>query len=272
MGALVVGTGVVRTGDACATLGSAAHMGALADVLPPPGYPPVVVLCHPATGLHFWHGVGLTGGLALEWIRRVVSGEGPTTPGGEHDISISSLIDEAGRAPAGSRGLLFLPYLNGVAVPHYDPLARACFVGGHLSHSRADFIRAVLEGVAYNVRDAFEAFRDVGCRISRIRIGEGGTRSGLWCQILADVLGHELEVLREAEASALGAAIIAGVGAGVYPSFEEACARIVQTASTVSPDPTRRQVYSDRYSLYKDLYPQLAPTFRALGQKSCSSR
>jgi xylulokinase len=171
---------------------------------------------------------------------------------------------QAEAVPAGCRGLLFLPYLMGERSPHWNPAARGVFLGLTLSHGRADMIRAVLEGVAFNLRIILDAFLRQGVRVPSIRVIGGGAKSALWCQILADVMNRTIERLTLLEeATSLGAAIAGGVGTGVFPDFSVAAA-IVRIAESYRPRPEVRDVYDQQYEVFQDAYRALAPIYGRL--------
>jgi xylulokinase len=136
------------------------------------------------------------------------------------------LTEEAAIAPPGSSGLLWTPYLMGERTPHLDPRARGALVGITASHTRADVIRAILEGVAFSLRDTFSIFGEMSVPVKSVRFGGGGARSALWRQIHADVYGHEVEMVEAEEGAAYGAALLAGVGAGMWASVDAACAAV----------------------------------------------
>ncbi len=154
--------------------------------------------------------------------------------------------------------MLFLPYLNSAGSSHRNAEARAAFIGIAQNHDRAAFARAVLEGVAFEVRDNLEVLTEHGMRPNVIRASGGATRSPLWTQIQADVYGIPVQLLEETEAGALGAAMLGGVGAGVFSSVAEAESAMVRIASTVEPDPGRHKDYGEAHAAYVDAYHALA--------------
>jgi xylulokinase len=206
--------------------------------------------CHAAPGL--WHVMGVTNGagLSLRWFRDTFA------PG----VSYDELATAATAVPAGSDGLLWAPYLFGERTPHLDPQARAAFVGLTASHTRAHCVRAVMEGVAFSLRDTFSLFEQLRIPVNRIRLGGGGARSPLWQQIQADVYGHPVELLAAEEGGAFGAALLAGVGIGAWPSVEAACAETVKVAQQIEPRNT--PAMDNAYQQFKQLYPAL----RAIGR------
>jgi xylulokinase len=181
-------------------------------------------------------------------------------------LSFDELLSPAADVPAGSDGLLFLPYLTGERTPHPDPLARGAFVGLTVRHGLAQMTRAVLEGVAFGLKDSFELMKSSGLgEISQVRVSGGGAKSPFWRQILADVFGCELVTVNTTEGAAYGAALLAAVGAGNFSSVESACETAVQVTGSTLPDPQRVAAYEQIYPLYRDLYPALTSTFKKLG-------
>jgi len=197
----------------------------------------------------------------LRWFRDALGQEemaqARSTGADVYDI----LTQQASRAPAGSEGLLFLPYLSGERTPYADPDARGVFFGLTLRHGKEHMVRSVLEGVAYGLRDSLELMRAMGLQVTQVRASGGGANSPLWRQILADVFDVEIVLTNVTEGAAFGAALLAGVGTGVYRDVAQACDAIIQLADRVEPGPNRA-VYADYYPIYRDLYPTLAPSFK----------
>jgi xylulokinase len=176
-------------------------------------------------------------------------------------VSFDDLLRPAAEIPPGSDGLLFLPYLTGERTPHPDPLARGAFVGLTVRHTRAHMARAVLEGVAFGLKDGFRLIANAGLPENlQVRASGGGVKSTLWKQILADVLGATLVSTNSTEGAAFGAALLAAVGAGIYPDVIAACENTIQTSDAINPS-DQRAAYIKPYSLYENLYPALKPTF-----------
>jgi xylulokinase len=169
------------------------------------------------------------------------------------------LLTEAESWGPGVEGLLFLPYLAGERTPHVDPDARGAFVGLSLRHDRGALVRAVLEGVAYGLRDSFEILRGLGCRLEAGRVSGGGARSELWLRIVASVLGLPLERTAVEEGAAYGAALLGGVAGGVFADVQQAVAACVRVRDIVEPDPTWQEIYAEGYGRYRALYPALKP-------------
>jgi xylulokinase len=199
-------------------------------------------------------------GGSYDWLERVLRGVGDTK-------LYDDMTTAAAAVDPGARGLLFLPYLIGERSPHWNPLARGAFVGLTMSHGRPEMARAVLEGVAFNLKMILDAFQEQGAGIQAMRLIGGGARSALWRQILADVYG--LPILRPdllAEATALGAAIAGGVGVGLFPDFRVAY-EIVQVQGAERPNAAAEARYADLYPLFQETYRALEPIFERLGKK-----
>ncbi len=249
-----VGMGIVRPGVVSVTLGTSGVVFAATDapLIEPQGR--LHAFCHAVPGR--WHVMGVTLAAAgsLQWYRDTLA------PG----VAFDTLLDEAAETPPGSDGLLFLPYLSGERTPYPDPLARGAFVGLTLRHRRAHMTRAVLEGVAFSMRDCFALLEGVGIRdIAEARLSGGGARGALWRQILADVLGVTMEAAVADEGAAYGAALLAGVGSDFWPDVDTACASIPAGART-APQVANAERYAALYQQYRALYPALTPTFHAL--------
>jgi xylulokinase len=167
------------------------------------------------------------------------------------------LTAEAAAVPPGSDGVLWAPYLMGERTPHLDPNARGVLAGLTASHTRAHVVRAILEGVAFSLKDSLTILESIGVRVERIRVGGGGARSPLWRQIQADVYGREVEVVKADEGAAYGAALLAGVGAGMWPGVEAACDATVEVGQRVAPVAAHFDLLRERYEAYKRLYPAM---------------
>jgi xylulokinase len=251
-----VGTGIVRPGTVSATIGTSGVVFAATDApaLDPKGR--IHTFCHAIPGR--WHVMGVTqaAGLSLRWFRDRF-GAGPGTPKDDERDPYERLCEEAAAAPPGSEGVFWAPYLMGERAPHCDPNARAALIGLSATHTRAHVIRAILEGVAFSLRDSFTIFREMKLPVDRIRLGGGGARSALWRQIQADVYGHAVEVVQAEEGAAYGAAILAGTGAGNWHSVDEACDAVVRTAHKIQPEAKSSAVLDEAYRTYRRIYPAL---------------
>jgi xylulokinase len=197
-------------------------------------------------------GVTLSAGGALRWLRDATGG-----------ASYDELVTEAAAWPPGAEGLVFLPYLAGERTPHADPEARGAFAGLTLRHDRGALVRAVLEGVAFGLRDSLDLLRDLGVDADRGRVSGGGTRSTEWLRILASVLELRLERVAVDEGAAYGAALLAGMAAGVFADAAEAVAACVHPAGIVEPDAASATVYPGALETYRALYPALRAVPRA---------
>jgi xylulokinase len=251
-----VGMGITRSGVVSATIGTSGVVFAATDrpALDPKGR--LHTFCHAIPGR--WHVMGVTqsAGLSLRWFRdRFGSGDDDGRDPYER------MTAEAASVPAGAEGALWAPYLMGERTPHLDPFARAAFVGLSASHTRAHLIRAVLEGVAYSLKDTFSIFDEIHMPVERIRLGGGGARSPLWQQIQADTYGREVEILRAEEGAAYGAAILAGVGSGCWKSVDEACDAVVNVAKRVSSSKAGSAAMHRGYQTYRRIYPALHSIF-----------
>jgi len=204
-----------------------------------------------------WHfmGVMLSAAGSLRWYRDTLA------PG----VSFDDLVKEAESVPAGSEGLQFLPYLSGERTPHPDPLARGAFIGLTVRHGRGHLTRAVLEGVAYGLKDSFTLIKNAGLgEIRQVRASGGGTKSALWRQILASVLETELVMINTTEGAAYGAALLAATGARGFVSVEKACEAAIQVTGRTVPAAKQIEAYSQGYPLYQGLYPALAATYKKI--------
>lgn len=252
--AAAVGTGAVEEGIVSLSLGTSGVVFATSDqpTIQPEGR--LHAFCHAVPDK--WHlmGVMLSAAGSLRWHRDTFS------PGDAFD----KLVDTADQIPAGSDGLFFLPYLTGERTPHPDPLARGAFIGLTVHHSLPHMTRAVLEGVAFGLRDSFELIRNAGLsEISQVRLTGGGAKSPLWRQILVDVLGTELVTVNSEEGAAFGAALLAATGTGHFPNVTTSCNQTITITGRTVPGEDA-STYNDLYPAYTALYPALKPTFNAL--------
>jgi|SRR5579871_28710 len=245
--ASAVGSGIVEPGVVSCTIGTSgvvfAHMEAPA--YDPPGR--VHTFCHAVAGA--WHVMGVTqaAGLSLQWFRNNLA------PGNPYD----DLTAEAAKAPAGSQGLFWLPYLMGERTPHLDARASGGWVGLTARHTRADLIRALLEGVSYSQKDCLEIVESLGAPVDSVRVSGGGARSPFWRQMLADVFGKRVVVLETQEGSAYGAALLALAGTGAYASVREASKAAIREIESVDPRPGETAIYAAGHRQYQSLYPAL---------------
>ncbi|HKS08876.1 MAG TPA: xylulokinase [Pyrinomonadaceae bacterium] len=248
-----VGLGIVRPGMISATIGTSGVVFAATNTpaLDPKGR--VHTFCHAIPGR--WHVMGVTqgAGLSLRWFRDQFGVKSGNSGGDPYD----DLTAEAARVPPGADGLLWAPYLMGERTPHLDPYARAALVGLTASHTRAHVVRAILEGVAFSLKDSFEILKELNVPCETIRLGGGGARSELWRQIQADVYGHEVETMAAEEGAAYGVALLAGVAAGAWTDVDAACDAVIQTSTRVQPDREAQEIFHRQYRRYVALYPAL---------------
>ena len=249
--ASAVGNGIVEPGVVSCTLGTSGVVFAHIETV---AYDPdgrVHTFCHAVRDK--WHVMGVTqgAGLSLQWLRNQLA------PGSSYD----ALTEEAAKAPAGSQGLFWLPYLMGERTPHLDPQARGGWIGLTAKHTRADLIRAVIEGVCYSQKDCLDVIGQLGIAATSVRASGGGARSLFWRQILADVFGKRVARLETQEGSAYGAALLAMVGTGEYSSVPEACAATIREADSVEPRAAESAAYARGHDVYRALYPALRPLY-----------
>jgi xylulokinase len=248
-----VGMGIVRAGAVSATIGTSGVVFAATENPAMDTHGRVHTFCHAVPGR--WHVMGVTqaAGLSLRWIRDLLKNAGA--------LSYDQLTSEAAQVPPGSDGVLWAPYLMGERTPHLDPNARATLTGLAASHTRGHVARAVLEGVAFSLKDTFSLFDEMKVPVRNVRLGGGGARSDLWRQIQADTYGYEVEILAAEEGAAYGAALLAGVGAKWWNSVEDACDAVVQVQHRVKPEIAAARVMKNNYENYRQLYPSLRPIF-----------
>ncbi len=244
--ASALGVGVDRPGPLSIVLGTSGVVFAALPGFRPDPEARVHIFCHAIPGT--WHAMGvmLSAAGSLGWLRATLG-----------DVPYATLLAEAERWEPGVEGLLFQPYLAGERTPHADPDARGAFTGLTLRHDRGALVRAVLEGVAYGLRDSLELLRELGVDAEVGRVSGGGVRSGLWLRIVASVLGVPLERTAVDEGAAFGAALLGGVAAGFFTDAHEAVAACVHVGERIDPDPAWQAAYEDGYSRYRELYPTL---------------
>lgn len=255
--AQAVGVGAVEPGVVALTLGTSGVVFATSDrpLVDPRGR--LHAFPHAVPGR--WHvmGVMLSAAGSLRWYRDVMA----------PDSDFDQLLADAEGVPRGADGLVFLPYLSGERTPHADPHLRASFLGLTLHHGRGHLTRAVLEGVAFGLRDNLALMRDVGLDdTGEIRISGGGARSPLWRRILADVLGTRLVSVRNDEGAAFGAALLAATGAGCWTSVAEACRQAITFDDVTAPDADGVAGYQPLYERFTRAYPMVRPLYGEHGQ------
>ncbi len=255
--AQAVGVGAVKPGIIALTLGTSGVVFATTEApfVEPEGR--LHAFCHAVPNRWHFMGVMLSAAGSLQWYRDTLAPK----------ESFDDLIDAAADTPLGSEGLFFLPYLTGERTPYPDPLARGAWIGLTVRHYRGHMTRSVLEGVAFGIKDSFSLIQSSGLsHIDQVRISGGGAKSAHWRQIMADVLGAELVTVNTTEGAAFGAALLAGVGAGIYESVPAACEATIKITGRTVNDPARTSSYEPYYQQYRALYPALAAEFAAISE------
>ena len=259
-----VGNGIVKPGVVSSTIGTSGVVFAHSEdvCIDPEGR--VHTFCHAVPGK--WHIMGVTqgAGLSLKWFRDNFCIEEKRTADLMKIDPYVLMDQEAEKVEPGCGGLIYLPYLMGERTPHLDPYAKGVFFGLSAKHEKPDMIRSVMEGVVYSLKDCLEIIRNMGVEISEVRASGGGGRSRLWRQIQADVFGASITTLNSSEGPALGAALLAGVGAGIYNSVTEACEAAISIKNAQNPDMSVNKKYSGYYEIYRRLYRSLRQDFRDL--------
>ena len=248
-----VAAGVVIEGDAAITIGSSGVVFAASSAYGAAPDGRVQVGAHALPQRWYLMGVTQAAGLSLRWLRDTLL----------PDATFAELVGEAEQSTPGSRGLLWLPYLQGERTPHLDVDARGALVGLTTAHGRADVVRAVLEGVAFSLRDAALAIERVGASMNRFKLAGGGARGPLWRQIVADVFEAPMRVEAEGRGPAFGAALLGAVAAGLFASVEEAVQETAMPFASVTPNAAGSAALAAAYARYRDLYPALAEANQA---------
>lgn len=264
--AAAVGTGVVRDGKAFTTIGTSGVVFAHTDqiTIDPKGR--VHTFCCAVPGA--WHVMGVTqgAGLSLKWFRDNFCEAEKSTAAGMGVDPYVLMDQEAARSPIGCNRLIYLPYLMGERTPHLDADCRGVFFGLSAIHTKRDMLRAVMEGVTYSQRDSVEILREMGVEMTEMLACGGGGSSPLWRQMLADTYNCPVRTVRSKEGPALGAAILAGVGAGLYPSVQAACDAMIQINPPQNPIPENVPQYEAFYQVYTTLYPALKENYKLLAK------
>ncbi len=259
-----LGAGAVREGTVMCIIGTSGVMFASIDRFktPPPG---LETFCHAAPGKWHYMGVMLSGGGSLRWHRDTIALGDPSIAKKREDLTgdvYDALLANAAQTAPGADGLIFLPYLSGERTPHQNPDARAAFFGMTLAHTPAHFTRAVIEGVAFGLKDMLELMRSGGLNVDNVRVTGGAAKSAFWRQTLADVLNANIQIMNITEGGAFGVALLAGVAAGRWDDIAQACDDVLKPLSTTEPNPAHRALYDDAFTKYRALYPALKPLFK----------
>lgn len=257
-----VGNGIVETGIVSSTIGTSGVVFAFTDAPRRDDKGRLQTFCHAVPGK--WHVMGVTqgAGLSLRWFRDNFGDSETATSRWLGTDPYDLLSREAERAPLGSEGLLWLPYLMGERAPVLDPEARGLLFGITARHDRAMVVRAIMEGVVYSLRDSLDIMRnEMQVLVTQVRASGGGARSPLWRQMQADVFGVDTVTLHVTEGPAYGVALLAAVGAGIYGGVAEACSATIKAVDTRHPDPAHQERYDEYYNVYTSLYPALKDRF-----------
>jgi xylulokinase len=255
------GAAATAPGDAYHYLGGTSWIAAVTDGYQPDPARRMSVFCGLDPGLCVLYGTSQSAGSSVDWFRKAI-GVGEVAPGTDEFQALEHL---AGSAPAGSRGLFFLPYLSGERSPIWDASARGVFFGLSAAHGRADMARAVFEGVAYALASNLDVLNELGMAPSVLRVLGGGMRTRLWRTIFAAMYNRPVQLLEHlAEATSCGAAMAAAVAIGLYPDYARAADRFAPIGALEAPDPLAAQIYARRRPLFRKLYPALAGAFHDL--------
>jgi len=250
-----VGSGIIKSGRVMASLGSSGVVVAQTDQAEADPEGRIHLFNHAVPGSYYMMGVVLSAGMSFKWLKEEMFND---------ELDFETLNKEAAAVPAGSEGLTFLPYLYGERTPHADADARGVFFGISGKHKRGHFIRSVMEGVSFALRDSLELIKARGVEVNEIRLIGGGAKSELWQQITADIFGETISLLNIEQGPAFGAAIIAGVGAGVFSDFESIVEELVDVVKTVDPIAENVEKYNKNYEIYQNLYGDLKERFKDL--------
>ncbi len=256
-----VGNGIIKAGLVSSSIGSSGVVLAPMEKVRREKQGRIHTFNHSVPELWYFMGVMLSAGISYRWFRDTfgeVEKEIEKKKGIDAYISLNKLAE---KVPVGSEGLIFLPYLNGERTPHQDGYAKGVFFGITPRHTKGHFVRAILEGVCYGLRDSLEIIKEMKVPIKQIRLTGGGAKSPLWRQIQADIFNHSVVTINVDEGPAFGAAIIAGVGVGVYKSFSEATENIIKIKTQIDPIKKNAKRYNEFYQIFKSLYPKLKLSF-----------
>lgn len=262
-----VGNGIVRTGIVSATMGTSGVVYAHADEPVPNPEGNLQSFCHAVPDKWCVFGCMLSAGGSLQWLRDTLwadevaaARKARRDPGAIYP----KMIEEAAAAPPGCEGLVFLPYLTGERCPYADPQARGAWIGLTVRHTRPHLIRAVLEGITFGMRDQIEIMRGRGVAIKEVRASGGGAASAFWRQLQADMYNAHVVTINTREGGALGVALLAAVGTGLYASVPEACQAAIKVTETIKPVKATATIYNDLYPAYRSLYAKLKDEFPKL--------
>ena len=254
-----IGTGIVTTGTLSTSIGTSSVMMVHSEEckIDPEGR--IHTICHAVPGKWLMMGVNLSGGGCLQWFRETLCPQvdDAVSPANMYEM----LAHEANAIPAGSDGLMFLPYLSGERTPHFDADARGCFIGLTLAHTRGHMVRAIMEGVAYNMTHSLQIIRGLSVPVTEIRASGGGSQSGVWRQIQADCFGQPVTTVTADQGPAYGAALLAAVGGGAFFSVEEACNATVKVTKATQRIESNARYYALGLPAFQRLYVALKEEF-----------
>ena len=252
-----MGNGIVKKGVISATMGTSGVVFAFSDTVATDPLGRAHTFCHAVPGK--WHimGVVLAAGGSFQWFRNKL-GQKEIAEAKKKKVDPYELLTaQAAKAPCGSEGLFFLPYLTGERTPHADPDARGAWIGLSMRHGRNELIRSVMEGATYAMKDSFEIIKDLGVPIKEVRLSGGGARSRFWRQMQADIYNHEVCTINASEGPAFGVALLAGVGTGVFKTVQEACKATIRVVTHTKVNKKDANIYAKYYPIYQDLYRSL---------------
>jgi xylulokinase len=252
-----VGNGIVNEGIISVSMGTSGVVFAATDTPRFDKEGRVHTLCHAVPNK--WHVMGVTqgAGLSLNWFKRTFC-KSEVMESEASKVNIYDLLTEkASNSKPGSNGIIYLPYLMGERTPHIDPNVKGAFLGVSLINNHDDFIRSVLEGVSFSLKNCLDLLQHMNISIDEIRVSGGGAESKVWRQITADIFGYSLNTVKASEGGALGVAILAGVGAGIYTSVEDACSKIIKGNDKIEPDLSLKETYKEVYEKYNSAYPKI---------------
>lgn len=261
-----VGSGIVVEGRLMTSLGTS---GVLFTPTNKPRVDPderLHTFCHSTVKQWYLMGCMLSAGMSLQWYRNQLAEVEKAAARKRKKDVYDILMNQAKRTPPGAEGLYFLPYLMGERSPHKDPFARAGFVGLSFRHTKAHMVRAIVEGVTFGLRDSLEIMKGLGCKIDEVRLIAGGAKSRFWRQLVADVFGLQIVIPKNTEGPAMGAAILAGVGTGVFGDFYETTEAILPVSTPVDPDMKLHEQYNEIYEQFTGLYPALKGHYGKVGK------
>ncbi len=259
-----VGNGIVRTGVVSSTIGTSGVVFAFSEDVSIDLKGRVHTFCHAVPNT--WHIMGVTqgAGLSLKWFRDNFCIEEKRTAELMKIDPYVLMDQEAANADAGCNGLIYLPYLMGERTPHLDPNAKGVFFGLSAKHEKPDLIRSIMEGVVFSLKDCMEIIKEMGVDVSEVRASGGGGKSKIWRQMQADVFGTDIVTINSSEGPALGVALLAGVGTGVYSSVNQACDEVIKVKTRQNADMEINKRYNKYYDMYKRLYGSLKKDFSDL--------